>query len=153
MSHKDITERIKIMSKNLSRLDELIPQYALNKKEMDDYKEICDKENAEIKKLMTDLILSSYETGEYKATCSISERKNLNEEVLLALFSSVPSFVKINQNCGIIKERPYIDFDALEKAIYDGRLNQDQLLELDKATEVKKVTTLRVTKIKKKEKK
>ena len=41
-------------------------------------------------------------------------------------------------------------FDALEKAIYDGKLTQDQLLELDRAKEVKEVVTLRVTKIKKK---
>ena len=141
------------MSENLKKLDKLIPQYAMNKSEMDSYKKICDKENAEIKKLMTDLVLPFYEAGEYKATCTISERESMNEEILLSLFSSVPGFSRINYDYDIIKSKPYIDFDALEKAIYDGELSQDQLLELDKAKEVKKVTTLRVSKIKKKKEK
>ena len=134
------------MSTNLKKLDELIPQYAMNKSEMDSYKKICDKENAEIKKLMTDLVLPFYEAGEYKATCTISERESMNEEMLL----------EIAHNHGIseiVKTKEYIDFDALEKAIYDGKISQEILLELDKAKEVKKVTTLRVSKIKKKKEK
>ena len=133
------------MSKNLQRLDELIPQYALNKSEMDSYKKLCDKENAEIKSIMTDLVLPSYESGEYKATCTISERVSMNEDELLSLFSSVPGFVAVSYDYAIIKNKPYIDYDALEKAIYDGKLSNDQLLELDKAKEVKKVTILRIT--------
>ena len=50
---------------------------------------------------------------------------------------------------GIIKTKEYVDFDALEKAIYNGLLPGETLLEMDKAREVKEVVTLRVTKIKK----
>lgn len=134
------------MSTNLKKLDELIPQYAMNKSEMDSYKKICDKENAEIKKLMTDLVLPFYEAGEYKATCTISERESMNEEMLL----EIAHYHGISE---IVKTKEYIDFDALEKAIYDGKISQEILLELDKAKEVKKVTTLRVSKIKKKKEK
>lgn len=134
------------MSTNLKKLDELIPQYAMNKSEMDSYKKICDKENAEIKKLMTDLVLPFYEAGEYKATCSISERESMNEEMLL----EIAHHHGISE---IVKTKEYIDFDALEKAIYDGKISQEILLEFDKAKEVKKVTTLRVSKIKKKKEK
>ena len=134
------------MSTNLKKLDELIPQYAMNKSEMDSYKKICDKENAEIKKLMTDLVLPFYEAGEYKATCTISERESMNEEMLL----EIAHHHGISE---IVKTKEYIDFDALEKAIYDGKISQEILLEFDKAKEVKKVTTLRVSKIKKKKEK
>lgn len=136
---------------NLNTLNELIPRYAQNKLELDSYKKICDKENAEIKAIMTDLVLPTHEAGGYKATCTVSERENLNEEILLSLFSSVPGFVQISNDYGIIKNKPYIDFDALEKAIYDEKLSNEQLLELNKAKEVKKVTTLRISKIKQKE--
>lgn len=132
---------------NLKDLDTLIPQYAINKSEMEDYKKLCDAENAQIKALMKEFTVQHYETGEYKATYSVSHRENLNEETLLSLFTTVPGFVKIAEDCGIVKERPYIDFDALEKAIYDGKLSTEQLSELNKS---KEVVTLKVTKINKK---
>lgn len=134
----------------LNDLDVLIPQYAENKSEMDSYKKICDKENAQIKAIMKDFVVDNYEAGGYKASYSISKRETMNEDILIALFTSVPGFVFISENYGIVKNKPYIDFDALEKAIYDDKLTQDQLMELNKAKEVKEVVTLRVTKIKEK---
>lgn len=128
----------------LKTLDTLIPQYAANKSEMDDYKKICDKENAEIKAIMKDFALQKYEAGGYKATCVVSQRENMNEERLL----------EIAQEFGIpdiIKTKEYIDFDALERAIYNGIIPQEMLLAMDKAKEVKYVTTLKVSKIKSKE--
>ena len=132
---------IKRMENN--RLDALIPQYAANKAELDDYKKICDKENAIIKSIMADMDEPTYEAGGYKATYSVSERTSMNEEMLL----------EIAHNYGIpniIKTKEYIDFDALENAIYKGDIPKEALLEMDKAKEVKEVVTLRVTKIKKK---
>ena len=126
-----------------NRLDALIPQYAANKAELEDYKKICDKENAIIKSIMADMDEPTYEAGGYKATYSVSERTSMNEEMLL----------EIAHNYGIpniIKTKEYIDFDALENAIYKGDIPKEALLEMDKAKEVKEVVTLRVTKIKKK---
>lgn len=149
--HKSITiERVKRMIDDYTKLDELIQSYAENKSEMDFYKKITDKENAQIKSIMLDEKMDSREVGDYKATCSVSQRESMNEEILLSLFTSVPGFVKVTDEYEIVKQRPYIDFDVLEKAIYDGKLNQDQLLELNKAKEVKEVVTLRITKVKKK---
>jgi len=45
----------------LNDLDVLIPQYAENKSEMDSYKKICDKENAQIKSIMKDFVVEKYE--------------------------------------------------------------------------------------------
>lgn len=128
----------------LKTLDTLIPQYAANKSEMDDYKKICDKENAEIKAIMKDFALQKYEAGGYKATCVVSQRENMNEERLLEIAKEfgIPDIIKVKE---------YVDFDALEKAIYNGIIPQDMLLAMDKAKEVKYVTTLKVSKIKPKE--
>lgn len=127
---------------NLNDLDELIPQYAMNKSEMESYKKICDRENAEIKAIMKDSGLSNYETDDYKATYTIQKRESVNEEILL----------EIAHNYGIpeiVKTKEYIDFDILEKAIYDGKISQEILTEMDRAKEVKEVVTLRVSKLKK----
>lgn len=132
------------MSVKLNDLDRLIPQYALNKQEADSYKKLCDKENALIKEIMKKFVVADYTTADYKASYNVSERTSMNEEMLL----------EIAHNYGlsdIIKTKEYIDFDALEKAIYDGKISNEILLEMDKAKEVKEVVTLRVTKRKDKE--
>lgn len=127
----------------INELDSLIPQYVFNKGEADSYKKICDKENAKIKSIMTEFDLSNYEVAGYKATKSVSERETLNEEMLLQIAHQ-------HGISEIIKTKEYVDFDALEKAIYDSKISKEILLEMDKAKEVKEVITLRVTKIKEK---
>lgn len=124
-------------------LDELIPQYARDKEGLDNYKKICDKENARIKTIMAGLSLKDYESGDYRAVYTVSKRDTMNEEKLL----------EIAHNYGIpeiVKTKEYIDFDALEKLIYDGKIPNEVVLEMDKAKETKEVVTLRVSKIKKK---
>lgn len=128
----------------LNDLDTLIPRYASNKAELDNYKKICDRENAEIKAVMKDFVVQTYEAGGYRASYSVSQRESMNEEMLLEIAHKYD----ISE---IVKTREYIDFDALESAIYNGRISQEVLLEMDKAKEVKEVVTLRVTKSRKKE--
>lgn len=125
----------------LNDLDKLIPQYVANKNELESYKKICDKENAQIKAIMKDFVVTGYEAGGYKASYIVSKRETLNEEKLLEIAHQLG----ISE---IVKTKEYIDFDALEKAIYDGKISDDILLEMNKAKEVKEVVTLRVTKIK-----
>lgn len=123
----------------MTRLDELIPQYASNKNEMDAYKKLCDKENAEIKSIMKDLALQKYEAGEYKAIYTISKRETMDEEILLEIAHQfgIPE---------IVKTKEYIDFDALENAIYNGKISPEILTEMDRARSVKEVVTLRISK-------
>ena len=129
------------MSGKLDELATLIPKYALNKLELDGYKKLCDKENAQIKEIMKDLCLPNYVVGEYKASYSVSTRESMNEAMLLEIAHAYGLH-------GIIKTKEYIDFDALELAIYDGKISDEILLEMDKAKESKDVVTLRVTKVK-----
>ena len=125
------------------KLDTLIPQYAENKNMLDDYKKICDKENKQIKELMTD---DTYEAGGYKATKSVQTRESLNEDRLLAIASQHRVF----RDIGIIKTKEYVDMEALESAIYKGMLDKEALMEIDKCRESKEVVTLRISKIKEK---
>lgn len=128
----------------LSDLDTLIPQYAANKSEMESYKKICDRENAEIKSIMKSFVVPTYQTGEYRASYIVSKRETMNEEMLLEIAHT-------HGISEIVKTKEYIDFDALEHAIYNGKISADILMEMDKAKEVKEVVTLRVSKVKNEE--
>lgn len=131
------------MANQTQILDELIPQYAQNKAEFDSYKKICEKENAQIKTLMSQLSDKRYETGGYRATYSVSTKETMNEARLLEIAHQYG----ISE---IVKTKEYIDFDALENAIYNNKISKEVLLEMDTAKESKEIVTLRVTKIKKK---
>lgn len=148
VSLKNIVKRRLIVSERFQRLDKLIPQYAANKSELDNYKKVCDKDNAQIKQLMTELALSWYKTEDYKISRIVQKREKLNEDILLDLFIQDTDLKDIAERYNIIKLKEYIDMDALEKAIYNGGLSDGDLLKLNKAKETKEVTTLRLSKIK-----
>ena len=138
------------MSQFLNELDNLIPSYFLNKQELNNYDKICKAENTKIKQIMEKLTLQHYETDQYKATRTVSERTNMDEDILLSILAESDDLLKIATTAGIIKTKEYVDFDALENAIYKEMFNADQMLELNKAVTTKEVVTLKVSKIKKK---
>ena len=131
---------------NLEKLDELVPKYGEEKSVMDRYKKLCDMDNKLIKELMEDLALQHYTSDGYKVTRSVQERESMDEELLLSLLKDFPE-VQIHN---VIKTKEYVDFDALEAALYKDALPKEILLAIDKARTIKYVTTLKVSKIKKK---
>ena len=133
-------------------INDLIPQYAEHKAEMDSLKKICDEENKGIKAIMRDLIAdgtiedNKYSSGGYMASYIVQKRESMNEDMLLDIFHK--NWVVTVENYDIVKTREYIDFDALESAIYKGEIPKEMLLDIDKAREIKEVETLKVTKVK-----
>ena len=121
------------------RLTELLPIYHMQKSEMDSIKKVVDKENAEIKTLMRASNLSEFVAGDIKATCSVSERQDFIEEALIEKLKDM----KVR---GIIKKKEYVDMDALENAIYNGKVDAAALASCQT---IKEVVTLRVSKVKK----
>jgi len=121
------------------RLTELLPIYHMQKSEMDSIKKVVDKENAEIKTLMRESKLSEFVAGDIKATCSVSERQSFIEEALIEKLKEM----KVR---GIIKKKEYVDMDALENAIYNGKVDAAALAPCQIT---KEVVTLRVSKVKK----
>lgn len=123
------------------KLSQLLPVYEANKSEMDSYKNLVDKDNKEIKTIMLGAELGEFIVDDIKASCSVSEREDFIEEALIAKLKEM----KIR---GIVKKKDYVDMDALENAIYSGKI--DAALLQDCQTK-KEVVTLRVTKLKRKE--
>lgn len=125
-------------------LEELIPEYAENKSELDSYKKICDKENAQIKDLMLAQGLDEKDAGGYTAKRSVSVRETLNEAKLMEVLKkyNVP---------GIIKTKEYVDMDALEAYLYGAdMLSTAFATDLEACKEKTEIVTLRVSVTKKK---
>lgn len=117
---------------------------------IDTYKESKDKENAlkkannemneNIKTYMQEHDMSSANSEKYTATLSCTKKESLNEDLAIEI---------IKENLGgallssVIKQKEYIDEDALEKLVYNGDFD---IAKLKKAKIVKPVTTLRVVK-------
>lgn len=119
-------------------------------KAIDKYKESKDKENAlkkannelneNIKTYMQEHDMESANSDNWTATLSCTKKESLNEDLAIEI---------IKENLGgallssVIKQKEYIDEDALEKLVYNGDFDINKLA---KAKMVKETYTLRVTK-------
>lgn len=116
---------------------------------IDEYKESKDKENAlkkvnnalseNIKGYMYEHDMSSADSEKYTATLTRSDKESLNEDLAIEI-------IKENLNgallSSVIKQKEYIDEDALEKLVYNGDFDINKLA---KAKITKTSYTLRVT--------
>lgn len=117
---------------------------------IDGYKASKDKENAlkksnadvsaAIKSYFMDNGIDKHSTDFYTATLSCTKKESLNEDLAIEI---------IKENLGgallssVIKQKEYIDEDALEKLVYNGEFD---ISKLAKAKMVKETYTLRVGK-------
>ena len=117
---------------------------------IDKYKESKDKENAlkksnnelneTIKKYMHEHNMTSANSENWTATLSCKKKESLNEDLAIEI---------IKENLGgalltsVIKQKEYIDEDALEKLVYNGDFDINKLA---KAKMVKETYELRVNK-------
>ena len=117
---------------------------------IDKYKELKDKENAfkkqaldlgnNIKSYMGEHGMRSANSEKYTATLSCTKKESLNEDLAIEI---------IKENLGgallssVIKQKEYIDEDALEKLVYNGDFDINKLA---KAKMVKETYTLRIGK-------
>ena len=95
----------------MEKLDELVPQYALNKGEYDSYKAIVDKEKEQIKDLLLHIGEKKYTAGGYTVTRSVSVKETWDEDKLLE--------VAKKHKIPVIKTKQYVDMQALEDYLYD----------------------------------
>lgn len=120
-------------------LDELIPQYAANKMELDSYKKICEEENTAIKTLMTEQDISKYSAGGYIATKTVSTRETVDEEKLLEV-------IKKHNVPNVVKTKEYVDMKALEDYLYKEGLSQEFAADFSNCRNQTEVVSLRIKK-------
>lgn len=116
---------------------------------IDEYKESKDKENAlkkvnnvlseNIKGYMYEHDMSSADSGKYTATLTRTDKESLNEDLAIEIIKENLSGALLSS---VIKQKEYIDEDALEKLVYNGDFDINKLA---KAKMTKTSYTLRVT--------
>lgn len=116
---------------------------------IDEYKESKDKENAlkkvnnalseNIKGYMYEHDMSSADSGKYTATLTKTDKESLNEDLAIEIIKENLSGALLSS---VIKQKEYIDEDALEKLVYNGDFDINKLA---KAKITKTSYTLRVT--------
>lgn len=117
---------------------------------IDEYKASKDKENAlkksnadvsdKIKSYFIDNGIDKHSTDLYTATVTTTNKESLNDELAIEIIKENLDGALLKS---VIKQKEYIDEDALEKLVYNGDFD---ITKLEKAKIVKPVTTLRVTK-------
>ena len=119
-------------------------------KVIDEYKESKDKENAlkkannelneNIKIYMQEHDMTSADSKKYTATLSCTKKESLNEDLAIEIIKENLGGALLNS---VIKQKEYIDEDALEKLVYNGDFD---ISKLEKAKITKVTTTLRIKK-------
>ena len=122
-----------------NKLTMLINAYAHIKAKVDEEKKDLDSRNKEIKELMKQEDIDSFDTGVNTAKFTVQRRESINEDKL----------IKVLQNAGfdgkIVKLKPYVDMDELESAIYHDQLSEEVQRQVQDCITVKEVETLRVS--------
>ena len=119
-------------------------------KSIDEYKESKDKENAlkkannelneNIKTYMQEHDMTYADSEKYTATLSCTKKESLNEDLAIEIIKENLGGALLNS---VIKQKEYIDEDALEKLVYNGDFD---ISKLEKAKITKVTTTLRIKK-------
>ncbi len=123
-----------------SSIDFLINQYKCEK----DKENLIKKENArrstQIKEYFEDNDIDKYSTNMYTATVTNTKKEMLNEDLAIEIIKENLDGALLKS---VIKQKEYIDEDALEKLVYN---HQFDVTKLEKATMTSYTKTLRVTK-------
>lgn len=122
-------------------LEELIPQYASNKSELDNYTKICKEENEQIKAALVELGENEYSAGGYTVKRIVATKEAMNEAKLLEV-------LRKNNIPGAIKTREYVDMDALEAYLYNNVPSTEFARELESCRTTTETVQLRLSKTK-----
>lgn len=107
-------------------------------------KEVEEKKET-IKNYFVDNSIEEMQVDDIKCTVSSSERSTFNTDRCLAVLSNMLINEEIDKSKydSIVKMQPYVDEDALEKAIYNNEFDPSKLSD---CIESKTVYTLRISK-------
>lgn len=122
-------------------LETLIPQYAANKSELDNYTKICKEENEQIKAALVELGENEYSAGGYTVKRIVAVKESMNEAKL----------IEVLRQSGItdaIKTREYVDMDALEAYLYNNMPSDDLARQLESCRTTTETVQLRLSKAK-----
>lgn len=122
------------------KLRYLVKDYLINKEREKEFKDAASIQNTQIKVIMSELNIKEFETDNGKVVLSDRKTEDFNEAKLI-------EFLKARNIAGdIIKTKEYVDFDALESAIYHEAITGDNLKDMESCKDVKITQVLRINK-------
>ena len=121
-----------------NKLTNLVNDYIFNKDREKEFKDLASAQNTEIKVIMNEMKLDKFETDNGKVTLSERKSEDFIEDKLITFLKDR------NLSDGIVKTKEYVDFDALESAIYHEKISGDNLKDMAECKEVKVTQVLRI---------
>ena len=151
MARKKLIEAVetKTAKNNLQRLEALVKTWGSNKTQADALKKDVDKDAAEIKQLMMEENLSESVSGDFIEKLSYQTKITFDEDGLVEYIRKHIWTSKKKAPCPYLKTIIAIDWDALENAIYNEELTEEQILAIDKFKSETKTPVLKLGKPKK----
>lgn len=131
--------------KKISELEELIPNYGSNNELKNKYTKLATEQSKQIKEIMAKHKTTSYTVGAWTATVTDKKSQSMNEEALLEYFKRTLSKEQLKE-LKLIKRKEYIDENALEDAIYKGKLSEDIVTGMESCQITKITPTLNMKK-------
>lgn len=126
-------------------LKELVEKFGNEKAKLDSLKKELDKDNLEIKDLMTKMELSEYNSDNYKAELKISHRTILDEDemarILQGYWIDQTGDVTL-KNCPYLKMKVVVDMDELENALFHSEIDKQIVQQLDECRSEKEIVSL-----------
>lgn len=117
-------------------LDEIVERYAWLKQEVDSYEKQIKSDNSSIKRKMDELDLKEFASENYIAKYTVSISKSFDEEKLVEKLGSMmieviedglPVEKPVAEALDLIEYKPAVKMDALENAIYNGKISAADL--------------------------
>ena len=130
-------------------LKDLVDSYAQHNETFNELKKVVKDEGDEIKQRFLAEDISKFEGDGFSVSMSTRTTETLIEDKLLVLLKN--SDIDQDVLSKVVKTKEYIDFDALESAIYKGDIMENVVATFDVCREVKETQVLRVNRKKKKE--
>ena len=127
---------------DLKELSKIVTSYITNKDLEKEYKDLASAENTKIKTAMENLDITECESSDGTMIAKVSEQKkeSFREDELIA-------FLKENGVADdIVKTKEYIDFDALEDALYKEKIPADIVQHMNDYKDVTITKVLRISK-------
>lgn len=123
-------------------IKEKVNQYGKLKEQESALKKDVDKLNKEIKTYMGENELDTLEADDFVASYTLRRKEDFNEDKLIDLFKE--ELKDYAYEMGIIKTKEYIDMDAVEKAAYNGNIDEELLGKMGGCKTVKHTPTLTI---------
>jgi len=130
----------------LNKLDDLVAQYGARDEQIKSLKKVNDVDKEVIKDELLNLNTAKWTSGGFTVQRVESTTETLNEAKVLSVLEE---HKELATDLGLVKTREYVDFEALESAIYQGIIPTEIISGLDSCRESKTVVSLKCTKAKK----